>query len=171
MTKIIGIAGFSNSGKTTLITRLVAHFARRGVRTAVVKHDAHGHYKEAEGTDSSLYMQAGASAAVVVSPDAYVVLRREAIALEVMLSTLRAEAYELILVEGFKNGTHDKIAIFRDAEQAAILLALPQPAVAVAAPAELGHLSPALLPFLDLDNIGAIARWIGNRVMTSDIGS
>ena len=38
---VIGIAGWKKSGKTTLVTRLVAEFTRRGLKVATVKHAHH----------------------------------------------------------------------------------------------------------------------------------
>ncbi len=36
--KVIGIAGFKKSGKTTLVERLVAEFTARALAVATVKH-------------------------------------------------------------------------------------------------------------------------------------
>ncbi|WP_165842256.1 molybdopterin-guanine dinucleotide biosynthesis protein B [Paenibacillus xerothermodurans] len=169
MSNVIGFIGFSNSGKTTLIARLVEYFAQEGVRSAVIKHDAHGHYKEAEGSDSSKYINAGASAAVVVSPESYVMFRREAKNLEQMVSLLREQDYDLIFVEGFKHGRHDRIALIREAEQASILHDLQDPPIAVAGPPELAHLAPAHIPFLDMNDIGALAKWILARTAANGV--
>ncbi|MGZ5823753.1 MAG: molybdopterin-guanine dinucleotide biosynthesis protein B [Hyphomicrobium sp.] len=38
---LIGIVGWKNSGKTTLIERLVAALTQRGLRVATVKHTHH----------------------------------------------------------------------------------------------------------------------------------
>ncbi|MCR8631119.1 molybdopterin-guanine dinucleotide biosynthesis protein B [Paenibacillus radicis (ex Xue et al. 2023)] len=160
MTSVIGFTGFSNSGKTTLISKLVAHFTNSGLKVAVIKHDAHGHYKEAEGTDSTHYRQAGAAATVVVSPTSYMAFRREAVDLEQIVEMLQAQSYELILVEGFKNGTHDKIALFLNEEQAEIFESLSQAPAAAASLESLKELAPATIPFFNIDDISGIAAWI-----------
>ena len=59
---VIGFTGYSNSGKTRLISRLVSYLALTNIRCAVVKHDAHGHYKEAKDSDSAQFIEAGAAA-------------------------------------------------------------------------------------------------------------
>ncbi|TDF95988.1 molybdopterin-guanine dinucleotide biosynthesis protein B [Paenibacillus piri] len=165
MTTVIGFAGFSNSGKTTLIAALVNHFAQRGLRTAVIKHDAHGHYKEAAGTDSALYREAGASATAVLSPESSVLYYRGSGTLEQMIGLFAAgRSFELILIEGFKSGTHDKIALFRNEEQADIMKLLPEAPAACAAPSDMRKLAPAAIPFLDLNDIGAVAAWIEERM-------
>ncbi|HWZ09972.1 MAG TPA: molybdopterin-guanine dinucleotide biosynthesis protein MobB, partial [Xanthobacteraceae bacterium] len=39
--RVIGLAGWSGAGKTTLITRVVPLLNRRGIRVATVKHAHH----------------------------------------------------------------------------------------------------------------------------------
>ncbi|MDF2964527.1 MAG: molybdopterin-guanine dinucleotide biosynthesis protein [Paenibacillus sp.] len=171
MTTVIGFAGYSNSGKTTLISKMVQHFAERGIRAAVIKHDAHGHYKEAPGADSSLYREAGAAATVVVSPDSYITFRKTpvSVSLEHIVNTLRDESFDLIFVEGFKNGSHDKIALFRNEDQAEILRLLPTAPVAAAAPAVYKDLVPAAVPFFEADDISGLAVWIEKRMKKNKV--
>ncbi|MCS7460135.1 molybdopterin-guanine dinucleotide biosynthesis protein B [Paenibacillus doosanensis] len=167
MKECIGFAGFSDSGKTTLVSRLIAYFQERGVRTGVIKHDAHGHYKEAEGTDSAGFIAAGAAAAAVVSPDSYIVYRREPRLLEQLVGELRsnqAEPLEIILIEGFKRAGHDQLAIFRNEEQSRILQLLAKPPIAVVAPAELEKYRIEGVPFFHPDDIAMIGKFIQERV-------
>lgn len=121
MAYVIGFVGLSNSGKTTLITKITRILCSKGHRVGVIKHDAHGHYKEAENTDSSLYMDSGA-VAVVLSGKAQVV-RFEIPQLEPTLDQLVDEMPELdiILIEGYKKSDYPKIAVCRLPEQTAIL--------------------------------------------------
>ena len=51
-THVLGFAGYSGSGKTTLIEKLIPQLEKMGIRTAVIKHDAHGLRFDAEGKDS-----------------------------------------------------------------------------------------------------------------------
>ena len=50
---IIGIAGWKNSGKTTLAVRLVEELTGRGFRVATIKHAHHALRLDEEGTDSA----------------------------------------------------------------------------------------------------------------------
>ncbi|WP_282936703.1 molybdopterin-guanine dinucleotide biosynthesis protein B [Paenibacillus sp. RC67] len=168
MTGFIGFAGFSDSGKTTLISRLVGYYHEQGIRAGVIKHDAHGHYKEAVGSDSSLYIEAGAAATVVVSPESYVVFRRESKSLKQMVDALQSNKLDLILVEGFKKERHDQIALFRYSEQADIIHHLPKPPVAVVAPKELKEHISGNIPFFDPEDIASIAEFILVHIKNSD---
>ena len=64
---ILCFAGRSNSGKTTLIERVIPALTRAGYRVATVKHAGHGFELDTEGKDSWRHKQAGASTVVVLS--------------------------------------------------------------------------------------------------------
>lgn len=49
---VFAISGYKNSGKTTLICRLIPELKRRGYRVAVIKHDGHDFVGDVPGTDS-----------------------------------------------------------------------------------------------------------------------
>ena len=60
-TPVIGFAAFSGTGKTTLIEKLIPALVSRGLKVAVVKHDAHGLKFDHEGKDSARFSDAGAA--------------------------------------------------------------------------------------------------------------
>ena len=66
-TPIIAIAGWKNSGKTTLTVRLVEEFTKCGLRIATVKHAHHSFDIDHEGRDSFRHRKAGATEVAVVS--------------------------------------------------------------------------------------------------------
>ena len=49
---VFAVSGWKNSGKTTMITRLVPELVRRGYKVAVIKHDGHDFESDVPGTDS-----------------------------------------------------------------------------------------------------------------------
>ena len=66
---VLGFAGYSGSGKTTLIERLVPLLEEKGIRTAVIKHDAHGLRFDTEGKDSQRFSAAGTACSLVNGPE------------------------------------------------------------------------------------------------------
>ena len=50
MPVIAAVSGIKNTGKTTLITRLIPCLTRRGLKTAVIKHDGHEFEADVPGT-------------------------------------------------------------------------------------------------------------------------
>lgn len=61
----LGIAGFSDSGKTTLICGLIKVLKEKGVRTAVIKHDVHGISEDDENKDTGRFREAGACGVIL----------------------------------------------------------------------------------------------------------
>ena len=68
MIPIISIVGKSDSGKTTLIEKLLPELVRRSYRIATVKHDVHGFEVDREGKDSWRHKKAGAHTVIISSP-------------------------------------------------------------------------------------------------------
>jgi molybdopterin-guanine dinucleotide biosynthesis protein B len=112
--QILIIAGKSNSGKTTLMEKLIAELTSQGIAVGSVKHAHDGFELDQKGKDSWRHRQAGA-AATLVATDARVAMvkndRRPPV--EKMLDYLGD--VDLILAEGFKAQPLPKIEIFRKA--------------------------------------------------------
>ncbi len=56
---ILGICGFKNTGKTTLIERLIPRLKTMGLEVLVIKHDSHGIDVDRPGKDSGRFFRAG----------------------------------------------------------------------------------------------------------------
>jgi len=114
MIPIISIVGKSDSGKTTLIEKLVPELTRRGYRIATVKHDVHGFEVDREGKDSWRHKQAGAHTVVISSPKKAALIRD--VERDLSLGEIRDKLIrdvDLILSEGYKRDVQPKIEIFR----------------------------------------------------------
>jgi molybdopterin-guanine dinucleotide biosynthesis protein B len=68
MISAVSIVGKSNSGKTTLIEKLIRELKKRGYRVATIKHNRHGFDIDHEGKDSWRHKKAGAQITVIASP-------------------------------------------------------------------------------------------------------
>ena len=66
MPPIISIVGNSNSGKTTLIEKLIPELKKRGYRVGVIKHAHHGFNIDKKGKDSWRHKVEGADRKSVV---------------------------------------------------------------------------------------------------------
>jgi molybdopterin-guanine dinucleotide biosynthesis protein B len=159
MAHVIGFVGRSNSGKTTLIMKLIMILRSRGLRVGVIKHDAHGHYKADQHTDSSRFMDSGAEA-VVLSGKAQVV-RFEVPQVEHSLEQLLAGMPELdiILVEGYKKSGHPKIAVFLTMEQITILDQLQGDLLAVVSGCSYQNMNLDV-PIFGIDDCLGVAEFI-----------
>ncbi|KUG03936.1 molybdopterin-guanine dinucleotide biosynthesis protein mobb [hydrocarbon metagenome] len=117
MTRVIGFTGYSNSGKTTVISNLIRIFKERGLNVAVIKHAAHGYEIDTPGKDSWQHYSAGADRVVVMGPDSITSHRRltERLTLRQIIEDITEP--DLILVEGFKQEVNPRILVFRAGEQ------------------------------------------------------
>jgi molybdopterin-guanine dinucleotide biosynthesis protein B len=163
MAHCLGFAGYSNSGKTTLVAKLIIEMKYRGHRIAVMKHDAHGHYKEAKGADSTVFAESGAEVVVTLSPDAiHVYEQRETPSLEEQL--LAYAHLDYIFIEGFKREKHPKIVVYRTIEQREMIKVLVPTPIAVAT--DLAHVDDDLAhPRFNLNDICGIADFIEQYFM------
>jgi molybdopterin-guanine dinucleotide biosynthesis protein B len=164
--KVLGIAGWKNSGKTTLTERLVGELTRRGLKIATVKHAHHSFDVDHPGTDSARHRAAGAQEIAIVSGVRFARIRELAGSPEPDLAEILAgfAPCDLVLVEGYKQVAIPKIEVRRLASRSRESLAPgDENVIAIAA----DHaVSDAGLPFFSLDDISAIADfivcWIGH---------
>ncbi|HHN73144.1 MAG TPA: molybdopterin-guanine dinucleotide biosynthesis protein B, partial [Thermopetrobacter sp.] len=107
--RVIGVSGFKNAGKTTLVAGLVRELSRRGYVVSTVKH-AHCSFDiDHEGRDSFRHRQAGAREVAVVALERWAIIHEAAAdeppaTLEEML--VRMSPCDLVIVEGYKGGVH-----------------------------------------------------------------
>jgi molybdopterin-guanine dinucleotide biosynthesis adapter protein len=114
MIPIISIVGKSDSGKTTLIEKLVPELTHRGYRVATVKHDVHGFEVDREGKDSWRHKQAGAHTVIISSPQKIALIRD--VEKDSTLDEIRrrwVQDVDLLLSEGYKKDVQPKIEVFR----------------------------------------------------------
>lgn len=155
MVPIISVVGRSNSGKTTLIEKLVKELVNRGYTIATVKHDVHGFEIDREGKDSWRHKKAGASRAIISAPQkvALVCDVEGDLSLEEISDRFVADSVDILIGEGFKRGAQPKIEVFRSAAHSELLCTREDNLVAIASDRffDLG------VPCLGLDEIGALA--------------
>lgn len=114
MAPVISIVGKSDSGKTTLLEKLISEFKNRGYRVGTIKHDTHGFDIDHEGKDTWRHKKAGASTVVISSPAKVAVIKD--IDEEKPLDSLAEEYFQdvdIIFTEGYKRGNKPKVEVFR----------------------------------------------------------
>lgn len=112
MRQIIAICGVKNSGKTTLIEKLVASMSKEEKKVAVIKHDGHDFACDIPGTDSYRMTEAGAYGTAVYSKYRMFVHKVGTGEEERELFEMFPEA-DIIFVEGLKDSSYPKIEIVR----------------------------------------------------------
>lgn len=161
--RLYGVTGWKNSGKTTLMERLVAEMVGRGVSVSTVKHAHHTFDVDHPGKDSWRHRVAGAQEVLVSSAGRWALMRELRGAEEPPLPELLAKLspVDLVLIEGYKRDPHPKIEA-RRAATGQPLIAPDEPSIrAVASDAPLDAQYPDLnLPRFALDDVTRIADFI-----------
>ncbi|EXX85027.1 molybdopterin-guanine dinucleotide biosynthesis protein B [Paenibacillus darwinianus] len=157
---IIQIVGFKNTGKTTLVCRLVERFKSDGRIVATLKHDAHAFEMDHPDTDTWRHRQAGADITAIASPDRTAILYDQTTGPEELVSAVAARGADVVVVEGFKSAGYPKLVLIKHAEDAEVLLQLSRPAAAVVWPDTPLHDLPPGLPVIAIDDIDGIYAFV-----------
>ncbi len=155
--EVIAISGVKNSGKTTLLIKIIPLLKALGLKVAVIKHDGHDFVPDVPGTDSFRLRAAGAKAAAIYSPYRFLLtVEKRSPTLEEFLPFL--SGFDLVLLEGGKNSPYPKIEIVRQAISSEIL-SHPNTLLALCTDADL--IRPDLT-VLRLDDYESLAHLIYN---------
>lgn len=156
--KVYGVIGWKNSGKTSLMERLVAEITARGISVSTVKHVHHDVDLDQPGKDTFRHRAAGAHEVVLASAHRFAILHEHRGPEPELAEVLaRLAPVDLVLVEGYKRDPHAKIEVWRR-ETGHDLIQPHDPLVrAVATDADLPDLP---VPRLDLNNTRSIADFI-----------
>jgi molybdopterin synthase catalytic subunit len=122
--KLLGVAGPSDSGKTTLVERLLERLTDRG-RVATVKHVHHGVDIDREGKDTARHRGAGASETYAVTDDGAWFATGAERTLEDILADL-APDYDYAVVEGYGGADIPTVALGGADHAGETVLAAPE---------------------------------------------
>lgn len=160
--KAIGIIGYSNTGKTTLIEKLIPIFRARGLSVSAVKNAHHGFDMDRPGKDSFRYREAGAGQVLIATGQRWALLTetpQRAATLDELLAMLAP--CDLAIVEGFKSeGQIPRIEVRRSVNSEPPIFPHDPNVIAVAA----DHPVETNLPVLDLNDAAKIAAFITERL-------
>jgi molybdenum cofactor guanylyltransferase/molybdopterin-guanine dinucleotide biosynthesis protein MobB len=165
---VVGVAGWKNSGKTTLVESLVSILVARGLRVATVKHSHHPITGEHEGSDSDRHRRAGANEVALVGADRWAIIDASG---RMILQdgpppnldgiVARLSPVDIVVVEGMKSAPIPKIEVRRVGQGDGPPLAGGDTTVfAIASDRPIAH---APVPVCDVDDIECIARLVLER--------
>lgn len=146
------ICGAKDSGKTTLITRLIPLLAARGLRVVTIKHDGHDFVGDVPGTDSYRHREAGAVGTAILSQSHWLAQGTGTVDEGFLMGIL--PACDLALLEGFKGSSYPKVEVMRGV--GAPSRCNPENLVAVVTDGQ--GPAPTGVARLALDDVEALAR-------------
>jgi molybdopterin-guanine dinucleotide biosynthesis protein B len=153
--RIIGLAGWSGSGKTTLLANVIPRIVARGLTVSTVKHAHRSFDIDRPGKDSHTHRMAGATEVVVGSLRRWAIVHELRDEPEPTLAMLiaRITPVDLVLVEGYKGGSHPKLEVYRASVGKPLLFPGDPAIVAIASDAPIPG---ARVPRVDLDDVEAV---------------
>ncbi len=159
---ILCFVGRSNSGKTTLIERLLPVLVREGYRIATIKHAGHGFDLDTEGKDSWRLKRAGAKTVLVTSKGSLAMFADvdEEIRVEELRDRYMREGTDLIIAEGWKSDDYPKVVVVRD--HVGEVEVSPEGLLALVSNKPLDRV-PGGVPVFHPDDIAGLASIIGKR--------
>jgi molybdopterin-guanine dinucleotide biosynthesis adapter protein len=153
--RIIGLAGWSGAGKTTLVAKLIPSITARGLTVSTVKHAHHAFDVDQPGKDSYMHRMAGATEVLVSSQNRFALMHELRGAPEPALPALLAKLapVDLVIIEGYKRDPHPKLEVFRAGVGKPLIHPDDPYVVAIASDAPLPQ---AQVPRVSLDDTEAI---------------
>lgn len=122
---VLQIVGFQNSGKTTLLTKIIETMSDGGVRVGTIKHHGHGGFPDSYDADkdSAKHRRSGATVTGVEGAGMLQLhaFKNEGWTLCEMLSFYNGLPIDIILIEGFKREPFPKIVLLRSREDEVLL--------------------------------------------------
>jgi len=158
---VLSIVGKSESGKTTLIEKIIPELKRRGYRIGIVKHAHHGFEMDRKGKDSHRHRQAGADTVMIASPGQIAMVKDVPNECLDDLVPFFSDM-DILISEGFKRDRAPKIEVYRKErhDQPACLKDDTLLAMVSDTPLELS------VPRFASDDIDAITEFIVARFLT-----
>ena len=111
--KIIGVVGWKNTGKTTLIEKLIKEFNQRNLSVSTIKHSHHNFSLDRQGTDSYRQFNAGAKETILASDSKWIKFSKQISEYETRLDYLLKQIIpvDIVIIEGFKVSGHRKVEV------------------------------------------------------------
>lgn len=164
MHSVISLVGKSNSGKTTLMEKLITELTKRGYKIAIVKHSHHADDLDTAKKDTWRFTQAGSVLSAINSLDHLAIYRRMEDFFDPRdISSSILWDYDIILTEGFKGSSYPKIEVHR-AEQGKELLTDTRLLLAIVTDEPLD----VSVPQLAHDDVNGIADIIEKKITAKE---
>ena len=167
--RVFGFAGWSGSGKTSLIEQVIPRLVERGLRVSLVKHAHHSFEIDRPGKDSFRLRHAGCSEVLVASGARWALMHELRGEAEPSLTAAlaRLSACDLALIEGYKASSIPKLEVWRARVGKPLLYPDDPHIVAVATDSRELLPLPLTLPILALDDYDNIATLVADQAASS----
>jgi molybdopterin-guanine dinucleotide biosynthesis adapter protein len=130
---ILQVAGYQNSGKTTVITKLLKQLSQQSIKTAVIKH--HGHedtldFKDS-GKDTESHRNAGAFITGISSSGGTIFSMNHEVPLEKAIEIYKVLDIECVLIEGYKKIQYPRVLLCRNQNDSDLIIKSIEPVAVI----------------------------------------
>ena len=159
---LLSVVGVSNSGKSTLLVKLVKALKDRGYRVGVIKHSC-GFEVDQPGKDSWGYQEVGAGPVVLAGPKQMISFKSWETELTPEEIVQSFDGVDLVLTEGYKLGKRPKIEVYRQ-QVSDDLICKPEELLAVVSDTRRDW---GIIPVFDLEDIAGLADFVENKFLSN----
>lgn len=160
MPVVISIVGRSQTGKTTLIEKLIPVFKQKGYRVGTIKHSHHVFDIDKSGKDSYRHKEAGADTVILASPGKIAMVKNDHSGnLENLVDYFKD--MDLLITEGYKREARPKIEVVRSARHSESLCRDDQNLVAIVTDVDLN----IDIPIFGFDDHKKLVEFIENKFL------
>lgn len=156
---LLSVVGVSNSGKSTLLVKLIKALKDRGYQVGIIKHSC-GFEVDQPGKDSWSYREVGARPVVLAGPTQMISFNSWETELTPEEIAQAFKGVDLVLTEGYKVGKRPKIEIFRQ-QNSQDLICKPEELLAVVSDTQRDW----GIPVFDLEDIDGLADFVEKRFL------
>ncbi|MDH3975688.1 MAG: molybdopterin-guanine dinucleotide biosynthesis protein B [Deltaproteobacteria bacterium] len=158
---IVTFIGKSNSGKTTLLVKIIPELKKRGYRIATIKHSHHNVNIDKKGKDSWKHKEAGSETVILMSGKTVSMVREYEEEPQVEFIRDRfIDSVDIVLAEGFKWTDVPKIWVFRK-ENSSTIIRKDESLIAVVSDDE----TDLGVPWIHIDDISKVADFVEEKFL------
>ncbi|MBU3176290.1 molybdopterin-guanine dinucleotide biosynthesis protein B [Clostridium estertheticum] len=155
----------SNTGKTTLIEKLIKALKLRNYSVGVLKHDAHKFDIDKEGKDSYKFSAAGADNVIISSCEKLAMIQKVEKEVSIDEILLLFKEIDIVLIEGYKDNNFPKIEVHRKDGDSNLLCTNPKfefsQIIAIATDEDIN----VNIPILNLNDVNSICDFIESKLI------
>ncbi len=115
---ILQVVGYQNSGKTTVITKLLQRLNKHKIKTGVIKHHGHGDslIHNDFGKDTERHRNAGAYITSVTAAKNSILSTNSELSIDQLIAIYTVLKMDCIIIEGYKNIQYPRVVLLRNYE-------------------------------------------------------
>ncbi|GAB6146866.1 molybdopterin-guanine dinucleotide biosynthesis protein B [Desulfocicer niacini] len=156
---VVSIVSKKDSGKTTLLVKLIPELKKRGYTVGTLKHDTHGFDIDHEGKDTWRHKKAGSDVVVISCPWKISLIKdvEKELSIDELVENFFMDT-DIVITEGYKRADKPKIELFRKAAHSSPVYSSSKNSTLIAMISDVDM--DIDVPLFHIDNIIGIADFI-----------